>query len=126
MKAKLLFILLSVLFVIPIEATTLNNKKRNPRFRRISIKEHRTARSALDFISVNDENNMLQILFWTPLPDAEITVTDKDGNIVISESQTSIYEGKMLYIYTPDAYPYIIEINSPVMDVVGEIVIEEF
>ena len=67
----------------------------------------------------------LQILFQFPLHESDITVADKNGNIVINEQQTSIYEGKTLYIYTPEDYPYTIEITSPAVDITGEITLEE-
>jgi phosphoglycerate dehydrogenase-like enzyme len=70
-------------------------------------------------------DNCLQILFQFPLHESDITVADKNGNIVINEQQTSIYEGKTLYIYTPEDYPYTIEITSPAVDITGEITLEE-
>lgn len=123
MKAKFLFILLSVLFVIPVGATITKHKNRKSKIRILKFYREVQTRSPLDFnMSVNDGDNVLQILFQSPLPDAEIIVIDKDGNTVIDESQTSIYEGKTLYIYTPDAYPYTIRITSPILDVTGEII----
>ena len=76
-------------------------------------------------MSVRDEENILIVLLQSPLSDATITVIDKDGNTAIYEPQTFIHEGKMLYIYTPKAYPYTIEITSPAMDITGEITQEE-
>lgn len=124
MKAKFLFILLSLLLIVPTEDLMAKNENN----RRVHI-NHRTnrrdnkARSIKLFnMSVQEENDILQILFHSPLPDAEIIITDKDGNTVIDESHTSIFEGKILYIYTPDAYPYTIRITSPILDVTGEII----
>lgn len=100
------------------------HKNKKSKIRALKVDREVQSRSPLDFnISVNDGDNVLQILFQSPLPDAEIIITDKDGNTVVDESQTSIYEGKILYIYTPDAYPYIIEISSPTMHITGEIVL---
>lgn len=59
-----------------------------------------------------------------PLSDADIIVADKDGNTVVYEPQTSGFGGKVFYIHAPKGYPYIIEISSPVVDIVGEIVLE--
>lgn len=126
MKAKHLFILLSVLLVMPVEAATFNQKKHRPHFKRLDKRSNTASRSPLDFnMSLNDGDNVLQIIFQGSLPDAEITVTDKNGNTVVYEPQTFINEGEMIYIYTPNAYPYTIEITSPVMDVTGEITQEE-
>ena len=63
-------------------------------------------------IDVSNNDNCPQILFQFPLHESDITVADKNGNIVINEQQTSIYESKALYIYTPEDYPYTIEITS--------------
>lgn len=126
MKAKFLFILLSVLFIIPIEAATLGNRKRKAHYRERSRTELIIARAPLSFnINVQEANNCLQIVFQGSLPDAEVIVTDKNGNTVVYEPQTFINEGEMIYIYTPNAYPYTIEITSPVMNVTGEITQEE-
>lgn len=59
-----------------------------------------------------------------PLSDADIIVADKDGNTVVYEPQTSSFGGKVFYIHAPKGYPYIIEISSPAVDIVGEIVLE--
>lgn len=126
MKAKHLFILLSVLLVMPVEAATFNQKKHRSHFKRLDKRSNTDMRSPLDFnMSLNDGDNVLQIIFQGSLPDAEVTVTDKDGNTVVYEPQTFINEGEMIYIYTPNAYPYTIEITSPVMDVTGEITQKE-
>lgn len=127
MKAKLLLILLSALLIAPINASTAKKGKRKSHMHSLTIEKSRKTRSLCEFsMTTQDEENTLIVLFQTPLNDAEITVTDKDGNIVIYEPQTSIYEGKMLNIYTPNAYPYKVEITSPSMDVTGEIIQEEF
>lgn len=126
MKVKNLFLLLSVVLVIPAEAATVNKKERKTHFKYYHSRDNRASRSPLDFnMSLNDGDNVLQIIFQGSLPDAEITVTDKNGNTVVYEPQTFINEGEMIYIYTPNAYPYTIEITSPAMDVTGEITQEE-
>lgn len=126
MKAKFLFILLSVLFIIPTDAATVKKGKSRSRIHSLTIEHRKTTRSFLEFdMTVEDKENTLIVLFQSSLPDAEITITDKDGNVVAHEPLTFIYEGKVLHIYTPNAYPYAIEIISPTMDVTGEIVQEE-
>lgn len=80
MKAKFLFILLSVLFVIPVSATITKHKNRKSKCQILKIDREVQTCFPLDFnMSVNNGDNALQILFHSPLPDTEITVTDKDG-----------------------------------------------
>ena len=121
MRVRFFTILLSALFIIPTNAAT---EKRGTQFhmQRLLMKKDANTRAPLDFnITIKDKNNTLAIIFQSPLPNAEVTITDSNGNAVINEPQTTIYEGKMLYIHAPNAYPYIIEITSPSMDVTGEI-----
>ena len=126
MKVKFLFILLSVLLVVPTEAAVAKTEKRRKSNLQYQTYNRETkTRTPSEFnLVIQDENDNLKILFQSPLLDAEIIVTDKDGNTVVYEPQTFIYENKILYIYTPDAYPYTIEITSPIMDITGEIVQE--
>lgn len=123
MKAKILFILLSTLFIIPVNA--INLRKHYPKYKEKRRNEQIQTRSPLYLdINVQEADDCLQIIFLDALPDAEITITDKDGNIVINESKSLIYEGKTLYIYSADNYPYSIEITSPILDLAGEITLE--
>ena len=115
MKAKFLFILLSVLFIIPTSAAILN-----------TLRNKATTRSPIEFnIDVQETNSCLQIIFLSPLPDAEITITDKNGKTVVHEPPTFINKGKTLYIETPNGYPYTVKIISPIMDITGDIIEEE-
>ena len=124
MKAKFLFILLSVLLITPTSASTTKRQKQKSNFK---FSDKFITRSPLDFnLEVLDIENNLQIHFQSPLHDAEITVKDSNGNTIIYKPQTFIYEGMMLYIYTPNAYPYTVEITSPTLDITGEIVLEEY
>lgn len=126
MKAKLLFILLSVLFIVPINSATLETQRHKSNFRNLDKKLKSTTRAPIEFdVDMQDVNNHLQIIFLSPLPNAEITITDKDGNIVVYEPQTTISKGKTLFIYTPNTYPYKLKITSPTMEITGEIVEEE-
>ena len=59
------------------------------------------------------------------LEEADITVTDKDGNVVVSEFKTSIYEGKTVNVYAPESDIYTIEITAPTIDVTAEITLNE-
>ena len=85
-----------------------------------------SARSLLNYgIDVNDNSYILQILFNFPLSYANIHIEDKNGNTIINEHQTLIQEGRIIYIYSPDAYPYTLEITSSTVDTIGEITLEE-
>jgi hypothetical protein len=124
MKAKYLFILLSVLFIIPMNAAPTKGKKAHFRYKDRHARTQTRAPFEFD-LSVREVNGILALNFQSSLQDAEITVTDKEGTTVIYEPQTFIYEGMILYIYTPNAYPYTVEITSPTLDITGEIALEE-
>ena len=53
-------------------------------------------------------------------------MTDKDGNVVVSEFKTSIYEGKTVSVPNSDSYPYLVEITSPRLDIEAEITSEDY
>lgn len=96
------------------------------RFHRTTCIERTVTRTLIEYnINVNDDGNSLQIIFLFSLRDADITITDKNGNVLVNKQQSTIYDGKTLYIYAPKAYPYTVEITSPTLDVTGEIVLEE-
>ncbi len=123
MKAKLLFILLSILFIFPMEGAIAQRRKSHLQYH-FNRRENVTRVPLVFDMTIQEQNGILNILFHSPLSDAEITITDKDGNIVINESKSLIYEGKTLYIYSADNYPYSIEITSPILDLTGEITLE--
>lgn len=126
MKAKLFMILLTVLFIVPMGEAANKPRKKHAHVSKYVTRRHAATRAPIDYnIDVNDNEDCLQIMFLFPLYDADITVTDKDGNSVLNESLTHSYEGKIIYVYTPEAYPYTLEINSPAVDLTGEIVLEE-
>ena len=101
MKAKFLFILLSVLFIIPTSAAILNKHKHKIRLTSFTLRNKATTRSPIEFI------------------------TDKNGKTVVHEPPTFINKGKTLYIETPNGYPYTVKIISPIMDITGDIIEEE-
>ena len=71
MKAKFLFILLSVLFIIPTSAAILNKHKHKIRLTSFTLRNKATTRSPIEFnIDVQETNSCLQIIFLSPLPDA--------------------------------------------------------
>lgn len=129
MKTKILFILLSVLFILPANAMSHNSgqHKKNIRTHRKYIKAKAVTRSPLEFNLFADEtDNSLIITFQSSLNEADIIVTDKNGNTVALEPQTSIYEGKIISIPNAESYPYQIEITSPTLDYGGEITKEDY
>lgn len=127
MKTKLLFILLSVLFIIPMSA--MPHKKHRHKVNTKIINSHSKSifRSPLFFNLTADEiDDNLTITFQSALEEADITVTDKDGNVVVSEFKTSIYEGKTVSVPNSDSYPYLVEITSPRLDIEAEITSEDY
>lgn len=123
MKAKLVFILLLVFsFSLSVFAT---HHKRNAKFKQKNRREHVMNRSPFNpTIQVNEVNGILLLTFQYSLDDADITIIDKNGNEVMHEQQTVIYEGRVVSIPEADGYPYSVEITSPIVDIQGEIVLE--
>ena len=67
-----------------------------------TLRNKATTRSLIEFnIDVQETNSCLQIIFLSPLPDAEITITDKNGKTVVHEPPTFINKGKTLYHCCP-------------------------
>lgn len=119
MKTKLfLSILLSALFVMPISGA--QEKK-------IQYKKHTKVEDSTKYdlnrfdIRAEEISNTLTIIFQGYLEEAEITVTDKDGNLVIQQGPVNIFDGMALQLCTPNAYPYYIVVDSPTLEVTGEI-----
>lgn len=129
MKTKILFILLSVLFILPVDAMSHKSgqQKKTIRIHRKYIKAKTVNRSPLEFdLSADETDNNLIITFQSSLNEADIIVTDKNGNTVALEPQTSIYEGKTICIPNPNSYPYRIDITSQTLDYCGEITQEYY
>jgi len=127
MKAKLLMILGTLLFTLPINGSiTTHHQKKHVKIAKTINESKAVTRVPIDYtIEATGDENGLQIIFLFPLHDADITVTDKNGNVVIEENQTNSYEGKVLYIQSPKAYPYTLVLTSPAVDITGEITLEE-
>ncbi len=95
MKTKVLFILLSVLFIIPVNAMPYKEHRHKVKVHIISFLEKAIFRSpSFCNLTADEADGNLIIAFQSSLEEADITVTDKDGSIVISEFKSSIYEGK--------------------------------
>ena len=121
MRTKNLCLLLAFLFSLPIVIEAKNKKIK----RRINIEVKTTTRVPMDFdFTVQDVNNTLQIVFIGYLRDADLVITDAYGQAVCEEYGTDICDGKTIYVPDAEAYPYSLEITSPVMDVIGEITLE--
>ena len=127
MKTKLLFILLLVLFIIPMNAMPYKKHRHQVNAKIIHSHSKSIFRSPLFFNLTADEiDDNLTITFQSALEEADITVTDKDGNVVVSEFKTSIYEGKIVSVPNSDSYPYLVEITSPRLDIEAEITSEDY
>lgn len=127
MKTKVLFILLSVLFIIPMNAMPYKRHRHKVKIKIICLQEKATNRSPLFFdLTADETDDNLMITFQSVLEEADITVTDKDGNVVVSEFKTSIYEGKTVSVPNSDSYPYLVEITSPRLDIEAEITSEDY
>ena len=114
MKTKVLFILLSVLFIIPVNAMPYKRHRHKVKAQVISLQEKATTRSPLFFDLTADEiDSNLIITFQSFLDEADITVIDKNGVTVAFESKASIHEGKTVNIPAPEADFYTIKIPHP-------------
>ena len=123
MKAKLLLVLFLVSLGFGAFASERHGKRPHA-----SSKAHERISTRAPFdpsIQVEDIDDCLYLTFQFSLDDADITIIDKDGNEVVKEQQTIIYEGRTISFLETDAYPYSIEITSPILNIFGEIVLEE-
>ena len=124
MKTRVLFILLSVLFIIPVNA--IPHKRHRHKVNAKIISSNYKVNTPLFFNLTADEvDDNLTITFQSVLEETDITVTDKNGHIIASELNSSIYEGKTVNIYAPESDIYTIEITSPIIDVTAEITLNE-
>lgn len=123
MKARLLLMLFLVAIGEGVFASGHPRKKLSAHWRTNRMEAMR--RSIFEpSIQVEDINDCLYLTFQFSLQDADITIIDKDGNEVIKEQQTIIYEGRIISIPMVDAYPYSVEITSPTVLVYGDIILE--
>lgn len=126
MRAKYYCMLfLSLLLILPMSAETTSKTKKLIIFKTLNKQLVTRTPSTFD-VHIEEVNNTLQIVFTGTLPDAEIRLTDKNGDTVINESPTLIYDGMTLYVHTPTGYPYLLEVESPALELTGEIVADEY
>lgn len=123
MKAKLLLMLFLVSLGLGAFASEHHRKK--PHAQCKAYKMAVETRSPFDpSIQAEDINDCLYLTFQFSLDDADIIIIDKDGNEVVKEQQTIIYEGRTTVIQEADSYPYSIKIISPTVVIHGEIILE--
>lgn len=124
MKAKLLILPLALLLFLPTNLIAANKNRRVQKTVGITSKVITRVPLTFDF-TAEEVGDALQIVFIGGLLDSEVTVTDKDGSVVWEEHQTPVYEGKTIRIENAENYPYLLKVDSPVMEVTGEIVLED-
>lgn len=123
MNAKLVLMLLFVLLSSMQDEVT---RKREPKWRDKEVEEKSGSRKSKDYsILLDNTDDCLSLTFLFPLNGADITITDGNGNEVVKESQSIIYEGRTISILSVENYPYFVEIISPVVSIRGEVVLEE-
>ena len=124
MKAKLLLILL--LTSLSLEGFASDNKRKRTHLYVESTGSSPMKRvPARPFAQVEDINDCLYITFQRSFEDVDITIRDKEGNEVVNDQQTVIYEGRVITIPQSDGYPYSIVITSSTVNIQGEIVLED-
>lgn len=124
MKAKFLF----MLFLVSLcsGAFAAEHRKKTARVHIKIVGARVLTRTPFEpFMQAEDINDCLYLTFQFSLQDADITIIDKEGNEVIKEQQTIIYEGRIISIPMANDYPYSVEITSPVVEILGEVVLDE-
>lgn len=123
MKAKLLLMLFLVWFGLGAFAS--EHPKRVPHAHYKAHEKKIMTRVPFEpSIQVKDINDCLYLTFQFSLDAADITIWDKDGNKVVKEQQTIIYEGYTTVIQESDGYPYSVEIVSPTVTIQAKIILE--
>lgn len=123
MNAKLVLMLLFVLLSSMQDEVT---RKREPKWHDKEVEEKFGSRKPKDYsILLDNTDDCLSLTFLFPLDNADITITDGNGNVVVKESQSIIYENRTISILSVENYPYFVEIISPVVSIRGEVVLEE-
>ena len=126
MKAKLLLMLLMSLLSLGIFASeNCNNKCRLRLFVKDKLDTSVKRSLIRPFAQVEDINACLYITFQQSFENVDITIRDKEGNEVVNDQQTAIYEGHVITIPQSNGYPYSIVITSSMVNIQGEIVLED-
>lgn len=124
MKAKLLLMLFLVSLSLGILASGHSKKKPHARCE-VQNDNIKSRDVFIPSVFAEDANDCLYLIFQFSLSDADITIRDKEGNEVVNDQQTVIYEGRVITIPQSDGYPYSIVITSSTVNIQGEIVLED-
>lgn len=129
MKNTIFAVALMALSILPVNAKSayFGVDENKPKIVITQQDDKTPARSPVSYnidMEVESINNTLCIIFTGMLPDADITVTDDLGNIVVNQTSVTISTGMILYITPDNSYPYEIVISSPSLYIVGQIVNE--
>lgn len=122
MRAKLLL----MLFLVSLSLGAFASERRKRL--RVCSKVQNKVMTRIPFetsIQAEDINDRLYLTFQFSLNGVHIVILDGEGNEVLKEQQTIIYEGRTIFISNADSYPYSIEIISPTVNILGEIALEE-
>ena len=99
MKAKSFMLLLATLFILPVSEAAITKKRRIIHYKESVRRERITTRVPIDYtIETTGDENGLQIIFLFPMHEADITVTDKNGNVVIEENLCPQLQSLPLYL----------------------------
>lgn len=93
---------LPLMLILPMSAEETSKILKLTIYKTLKKKIVTHASSTFD-VNAEEVDNTLQIVFTGTLPDTEIRLTDKDGEAVVNESSTLIYDGMALYVHTPPA-----------------------
>lgn len=125
MKVKLLLVLLFSFLSLGVFSSGNSENKKKPRLCVNKTTGTMPRLPSRPFAQVEDINDCLYITFQRSFEDADITIRDKEGNEVVNDQQTVIYEGRVITIPQSDGYPYSIVITSSTVNIQGEIVLED-
>lgn len=96
MKAKSFMLLLATLFILPVSEAAITKKRRIIHYKESVRRERITTRVPIDYtIETTGDENGLQIIFLFPMHEADITVTDKNGNVVRESNKLIRREGTL-------------------------------
>ena len=124
MKAKM-FLFMMAFAILPLFGQTPPNNGNDPKIEYSNQPESNRPRSPINFsASVQEVNGVLQISFLGNFTDVSIVITDANCSVVYQETNGTIYDGKTIYIYPADGYPYDLEITSSAINIIGEIYLE--
>lgn len=123
MKAKFVLIFL---FVLLTSSQDRNVTKGSAKWCKKEVGEKSLPRTLNDYsILLDNTDDSLSLTFLFSLEEADITIVDGNGREIVKEYQSSIYEGRTIFILSVKNYPCFVEITSPILRIYGEIVLEK-